>query len=73
LWGLVGGLAVRSGVLSVYEPGLYAVLAVAAGIWQYRTRVRTGPERGRLIFVGSQLLWLVILLAQNGLFTGNAR
>src|SRR5438876_10352990 len=38
LWDLVGSLALRSGVIQVYEPALFAALALAAGIWHYRTR-----------------------------------
>ena len=68
LWTFAGGLAVHYGVLSVYEPMFFVALAIVAGVWHYRARVTTGRERGRVIFVGSQLLWLVILLIQNGVF-----
>jgi hypothetical protein len=66
LWSFAGGLAVRYGVLGVYEPGLHALLAAVAGLVQYRIQTRTGRESGLLVFVGGQLLWLVIVLAQNG-------
>jgi hypothetical protein len=68
VWSLAGGLGLRFGVLTVYEPGLYALLALGAGLWHYRTRARAGRERARVIFVGTQLLWLAIVLAQNGVF-----
>jgi hypothetical protein len=66
LWSFAGGLALRYGVLEVYEPGLHALLAVGVALFQYRLQVRGGLERGRLVFVSGQLLWLVIVLAQNG-------
>ena len=68
LWTFAGGLAVHYGVLAVYEPMFFVALAIVAGIWHYRARVTAGRERGRVIFVGSQLLWLVVVLARNGLF-----
>ena len=68
LWAFAGGLAVHYGLLSVYEPAFFVALAIVAGVWHYRARVTVGRERGRVIFVGSQLLWLVILLLQNGAF-----
>jgi hypothetical protein len=42
--------------------------ALVAGIWHYRTVVRSGRERGRVIFVGVQLVWLAVLLVRNGVF-----
>jgi hypothetical protein len=39
---------------------------VAAGAWQYRTQVRQGRERGLTVFVGAQILWLVVVMARNG-------
>ena len=68
LWSFAGGLAVRHGVLDLYHPTLFVVMAVVAGAWQYRIELRAGREQGRIVFVGCQLVWLVILLAQNGLF-----
>jgi hypothetical protein len=66
LWSFAGGLALRYGVLDVYEPGLHALLALVAGLVQYRIQVRTGRETGRLVFVGGQLVWLIVVLARNG-------
>jgi hypothetical protein len=66
LWGFAGGLAAHWGVLETYDGSPFAVLAVAGGIWQYRTQTRYGRERGLAVFVGGQLLWLGVLLLRNG-------
>ena len=68
LWSFAGGLALRHGLLEVYHPALFGVIAIAAGYWHYRVLVRAGREQGRMVFVGCQLAWLVFLLAENGLF-----
>lgn len=68
LWSFAGGLAARYGALAWYEPSLFAPVALAGGLWQYRTQVRDGQERGLAVFVGGQLLWLVVVLARNGAF-----
>src|SRR4030095_2950011 len=44
-----------------------AVMALLGAIFEYRTRLRAGRERGLVIFVGVQLAWLVFVLLQNGL------
>lgn len=66
LWGFVGGLAAQSGVLERYDATLFIVLALVAGIWQYRTHVRRGRDRGLTVFVAAQLLWLVVVMVWNG-------
>ena len=66
LWGLVGGLAAQYGLLQRYDGTLFAVLALTAGALQYRTQVRQGRERGLTVFVGAQILWLVVVMARNG-------
>jgi hypothetical protein len=66
LWSLVGGLAARYGVLTTYNGPLFAAVAVVAGAWQYHTQVRQGRERGLTIFVAAQLVWLVVVIVQNG-------
>jgi hypothetical protein len=66
LWGLVGGLAAQYGLLQRYDGTLFAALALAGGAWQYRTQVRQGRERGLTVFVGAQILWLVVVMARNG-------
>jgi hypothetical protein len=66
IWGLFGGLAARYGVLDRYDGTLFAALALAAGAWQYRTQVREGRDRGLTVFVAAQILWLVVVVARNG-------
>jgi hypothetical protein len=66
LWGLVGGLAAHYGLLDRYDGTLFAALALVAGAWQYRLHVRQGRERGLTIFVGAQILWLVVVMVRNG-------
>jgi hypothetical protein len=66
LWSFAGGLAARYGVLDGYDSSLFAALAATGGVWQYRVQVRQGRERGLTVFVAAQLLWLGIVLLQNG-------
>lgn len=67
LWSLAGGLAARYGMLATYNGPLFGAVAVVAGLWQYHTQVRQGRERGLTIFVAAQLVWLVFVIAQNGM------
>jgi hypothetical protein len=69
LWSFAGGLAARYGVLDTYEGSLFAAVAAIGGIWQYRVQVGEGRERGLVVFVGAQLLWLGIVLVQNGVLS----
>jgi hypothetical protein len=69
LWGLVGGLAATYGWLDRYDGTLFAALAIGAGAWQYRTQVRQGRDRGLTVFVAAQILWLVVVMARNGVLT----
>ena len=68
LWGFAGGLAARSGWLTTYDAPLFLPAALVLGAWQYRVQTRQSRERGLLIFVVGQILWLVFVLARNGLF-----
>ncbi|MBI4594600.1 MAG: hypothetical protein HY728_10330 [Candidatus Rokubacteria bacterium] len=68
VWNFAGGLALYYGALSAYNGTLFAVLALVVGYWHYRTRLSAGPEPALAVFVGAQLVWLVVVLAQNGLF-----
>ncbi len=68
LWTFAGGLALRYGALTAYDGPLFAVIAVVAGLWHYRTYVRAGRQQALVVFVGVQLAWLVIVLARNGAF-----
>lgn len=67
LWTFAAGLAYRYGVLAAYDSYLFVVLAVVVGFWHYRMRVERGREQGLAVFVGGQLVWLLILLVQNGI------
>ncbi len=67
LWSFAGALGLHFGVLSVYQPGLFLGVAVLAGIGQYRARLSAGAERGRIVFVAAQLVWLAIVAVQNGI------
>ena len=69
LWSFAGGLAQHYGVLTVYPGAFFGLVALGGGIWHYHTIVRGGRERGLTVFVAVQLGWLVIVLAQNGLFS----
>jgi len=69
LWSFAGGLAARHGVLETYDGTLFAAVALAGGLWQYRTQLTQGRERGLLVFVGAQLLWLGVVLLRNGVLT----
>jgi hypothetical protein len=68
LWSFAGGLAQHYGVLATYPGSFFGLVALGGGIWHYQTIVRTGRERGLTVFVGVQIAWLVIVLAQNGMF-----
>lgn len=67
LWTFAGGLARHYGWMGAYDGTLFYPLAVGLGLWEYRIRVRSGPETARVIFVAGQLVWLVIVGLQNGL------
>lgn len=66
IWSFAGGLALRYGVLTTYEGAWFAVVALIGAIAHYRVEVRAGREQGLMVFVGAQLLWLVVVLLQNG-------
>lgn len=69
LWTLAGALGLHWGLLHAYDATWFWVLALALGTWQYRTRLRAGPEPALAVFIGGQLAWLLIVGAQNGVFT----
>ena len=66
LWSFAGGLARRYGLLDTYHAAIFGPLAIAGGVWEYRTAAAAGRERGLLVFVGGQLVWLAVVLLQNG-------
>lgn len=67
IWTFAGAVAVHAGVLPGYEPTLFAAIALAGGVVQYRLLVRGAADGARAVFVGAQLAWLVIVIIQNGL------
>lgn len=69
LWTFLGGLLLQSGALRVYDGGLFGLLALGAGALHYRIHRRAGREQGLAVFVGGQLLWLMIVLVRNGILT----
>lgn len=69
LWTFAGGLALHFGLLARYDSGIFLLVALAAGLLQYRAHAHGGRERGLTVFVAAQLAWLVIVLARNGLLT----
>jgi hypothetical protein len=69
LWSFFGGLAAHHGVLETYDGSLFALVAAVGGLWQYRTQLHGGRERGLAVFVGAQLLWLGVVLVRNGVLT----
>lgn len=68
LWTLAGALGLHWGLLRAYDGTWFGALALALGAWQYRMRVRAGPEPALAVFLGGQLAWVLIVGAQNGLF-----
>lgn len=68
VWTFAGGLALRYGALGAYDGTLFALLAIVAGLWQYRLRLRAGREPALAVFVGGQFAWLLVVALQNGLF-----
>jgi hypothetical protein len=67
LWGFAGGLAAHYGLIARYDGAAFAAVAVVGAAWHYRAHVRRGRDLGLTVFVGAQLLWLVVVLARNGL------
>jgi hypothetical protein len=69
LWSFAGGLAARYGLLDTYDGSLFLLLAALGGLGQYRALIDRGREQGLAVFVGAQLLWLGVVLLQNGVLT----
>jgi hypothetical protein len=65
LWSFIGGLAAHYD-MATYDGALFTVLAVVGAVWQYRTQVRQGRQQGLAVFVAGQLVWLGVVLWQNG-------
>jgi hypothetical protein len=69
LWSFAAGLASKYRLIADYDAEWFVLFAVVLGWWHYRVRMRAGAERGLAIFVGAQLVWLVVILVRNGLLT----
>jgi hypothetical protein len=67
LWTCLGGLAHHYD-LARYEGTPFALVAVAGAVWQYRVQTRQGRQNGLAVFVAGQLVWLAVVLWQNGVF-----
>ena len=67
LWSFAAGMAAKYRLISDYEAGWYALFAIVAGWIHYRARLAGDAERGMFVFVGAQLVWLVVILFRNGL------
>ena len=65
LWGFAGGLAARYGWIARYDGGLFGLVAVAGVVWQYRTHIALGRDRGLAVFVVGQLAWLLVVMFRN--------
>jgi hypothetical protein len=70
LWTFIGGLLLDYGALRVYDGAQFGLLALAAGALHYRVQRKVGYEQGLAVFVGGQLLWLMIVLVRNGILKG---
>jgi len=69
LWSFAAGLAAKYHVIAEYEAGWFVLFALVGAWWHYRARLSGGLERGLAVFVGAQLVWLVLILYRNGLLT----
>jgi len=67
LWTFLGGLLLAYGVLRAYDGGVFGLVALGAGALHYRVHRRVGREQGLAVFVGGQILWLIIVLVRNGI------
>jgi hypothetical protein len=74
LWSFAAGLAAKYRLIEHYEAGWFVLFALAAGWVHYRARLAGDTERGLVVFVGAQLLWLGVILVRNGMLdVGGAR
>ena len=69
VWSFAVALAARWGFAAGDETGWFGMFALVGGWWHYRVRVAAGPERGLAVFIGAQLVWLLVLLYRNGHLT----
>ena len=69
LWSFAVGMAARYGLIAADEGAWYGLFALVGGWWHYRVRIAWGRERGLMVFVGAQLVWLLVLLYRHGVLT----
>jgi hypothetical protein len=69
LWTFAGGLLLHYGILGTYDGWVFPFVALPAAALHYHRQVRHGREQGLTVFVGAQLLWIVIVLIRNGLLS----
>jgi len=69
LWSFAAGLASKYRVIVGYEAGWFVLFGLVGAWWHYRARLARGLEGGLAVFVGAQLVWLVLILYRNGLLT----
>lgn len=69
LWSFAAGLAAKYRLIADYEAGWFALFAIAAGWIHYRARLAGDAERGLVVFVGAQLVWLGVILYRAGVFS----
>jgi hypothetical protein len=55
------------GLIARYDGGVFAAVALVGAWWQYRLHRRRGRDPALTLFVAVQLLWLVVVMARNGL------
>jgi len=67
LWSFAAGLAAKYRLIADYEAGWFVLFALVGGGWHYRALLSGSLERGLAVFVGAQLVWLVVILYRNGL------
>jgi hypothetical protein len=67
LWSFAAGLAAKYHVIADYEAGWFGLFALVGGFIHYRARVAGDDERGLAVFVGAQLVWLLVILLRNGI------
>ena len=68
LWSFVAGLAAKYRLIQSYEAGWFVLFALVGAWLHYRARLAGDVERGMAVFVGAQLVWLLLILARNGIF-----
>ena len=66
LWSFAAGLAAKYRLIAEYHAGWFVIFALVGAWWHYHARLAGGLERGLAVFVGAQLVWLLVILFRNG-------